>query len=90
MPQSVEGFPQYRWAHIVEGRERNAVGRPPDRISDPESLRAFCRFIYGGVYYGLEYNDNIGDFGVLLTVPLVGANRNSSGYSIVRVGESRQ
>ena len=89
-PQSVEGFPQYRWAHIVQGRGRNAVGRPTDRISDPDSLRACCRSIYGGVYYGLEYNDKIGDFGVLLTVPLVGANRNSSGFSIVRVGESPQ
>ncbi len=89
-PQFVEGFPQYRWAHVLDGRGRNAVGRPTERISDPDSLRACTHSMYGGVYYGLEYDDEIGESGVVLTVPLVGAYRGSSGFSIVRVGESPQ
>ena len=88
-PQFVEEFPQYRWAHVLDGRGRNAVGRPTDRISDPQSLRACAHSLYGGVYYGLEYNDEIGEKeGVVLTVPLVGSYRGSTSFSIVRVGES--
>jgi len=91
-PQFVEGFPQYRWAHVLDGRGRNAVGRPTERISDPEHLRSCTHSLYGGVYHGLNYSDvdDISEDGVVLTVPLVGAYRGSSGFSIVRVGESPQ
>jgi hypothetical protein len=90
-PQFVEGFPQYRWAHTLDGKGRNAVGRPTERISDPENLRACTNSVYGGVYHGIQYDTElVGDYGVMLTVPLVGAYRGSSGFSIVRVGESPQ
>jgi hypothetical protein len=46
--------------------------------------------MYGGVYYGLKYDEMQGEEGVLLTVPLVGAFRGSTSFSIVRVGESPQ
>ena len=40
-PQSVEGFPQYRWAHVLKGRGHNSVDRPGDRIQeDPQAWRA--------------------------------------------------
>mmetsp|Transcript_13024 Transcript_13024/g.21374 ORF Transcript_13024/g.21374 Transcript_13024/m.21374 type:complete len:265 (+) Transcript_13024:62-856(+) len=90
-PQFIEGFPQYKWAHVLDGRGRNAVGRPTERISDPANLRACTHSMYGGVYYGLEYSDEMaGDYGVLLTVPLAGPKRGSTGFSIVRVRESPQ
>mmetsp|Transcript_7265 Transcript_7265/g.10710 ORF Transcript_7265/g.10710 Transcript_7265/m.10710 type:complete len:291 (-) Transcript_7265:102-974(-) len=102
-PQFVEGFSQYRWAHVLDGRGRNAVGNPTERIqADPDNLRSCTHSIYGGVYYGLEYSDDDDDdgddvvyadgaaYGVVLTVPLVGAYRGSTGFSIVRVGESPQ
>ena len=58
-PQSVEGLPQYRWAHVLKGRGRNAVGRPGDRIQeDPQAWRECSHSIYGGTYYGLKYNNN--------------------------------
>ena len=89
--QFVEGFSQYRWAHVLDGRGRNAVGSPTERIKDPENLRSCTHSMYGGVYYGLEYSDDAAEgFGVVLTVPLVGAYRGSTGFSIVRVGESPQ
>lgn len=115
-PQFVETMPQYRWAHVLDGRGRNAIGKPTERISDPDSLKSCTHNIYGGVYYGLEYDDKfiMGDYdkddngdnrsniacdvttiyncqaGVVLTVPLVGAYRGSTSFSIVRVGESPQ
>lgn len=89
-PQFVENFSQYRWAHVLEGKGRNAVGRPTERIHDPEKLRACTHSMYGGVYYGLKYDEMQGDEGVVLTVPLVGAFRGSTSFSIVRVGESPQ
>ena len=92
-PQFVETFPQYRWAHVMDGRGRNAIGRPTERIQDADSFRSCTRSIYGGAYYGLEYNDDLLDNseeGVVLTVPLVGPYRGSTSFSIVRVGESPQ
>jgi len=54
--------------------------------------------MHGGVYYGLRYDEEDydainsstagGENGVVLTVPLVGAYRGSTSFSIVRVGES--
>jgi len=35
-PRFVEGLPQYRWAHVLEGPGRNAVGRMTERITEPE------------------------------------------------------
>ena len=86
-PNSVEGFPQYRWAHEVDGKKRNAVGRPTERITET-ALRQCSHSIYGGVYYGLNYEQIRGPYGVVLTVPLVGPLRGSSSFSIVRVDES--
>ncbi len=88
-PQFVETFPQYRWAHQLDGRGKNAVRE--DRISDPDNLKQCAHSLYGGVYYGLDYNgsEEMEDGGgVVLTLPLVGAYRGSTSFSIVRVGES--
>lgn len=103
-PQFVETMPQYRWAHVLDGRGRNAIGKATDRITDVEGLRLCTHNCYGGVYYGLEYDANNDDDnnendgitmdgrqkGIALTVPLVGAYRGSTSFSIVRVGESPQ
>jgi len=86
-PNSVEGFPQYRWAHEVVGKKRNAVGRPTERITET-SLRQCSHSIYGGVYYGLNYEQIKEPYGVVLIVPLAGPLRGSSSFSIVRVDES--
>lgn len=92
-PQFVEGLPQYRWGHVLKGRGRNAVGRGEDRISDPINMSKCTNNIYGGQYYGLDYDEDVPIFGekdtrVVLTVPLVGPGRGSTDLSIVRVGES--
>ena len=89
-PQFVETMPQYRWAHVLDGRGRNAVGRAVDRISDPDGIRSCTHSCYGGVYHGLNYDETMGQEGVVITVPLVGAYRGSTSFSIVRVGESPQ
>ena len=94
--QFIEGLPQYRWAHILDGRGFNAVGSANERIQEnPLMMRACTHSTYGGVYYGLKYeeeddDDDDGSNGVVLTVPLVGAYRGSTSFSIVRVGESPQ
>ena len=69
-------------------------------LLDPQNLKNCQHSIYGGVYYGLEYGVGVGagvgaedvenEEGVVLTVPLVGAYRGSTSFSIVRVGESPQ
>lgn len=93
-PQFVETMPQYRWAHVLDGRGRNAIGRATDRIIfDTGKMKSCTHYCYGGVYYGLKYDDDmkmLGEAGVVLTVPLVGAYRGSTSFSIVRVGESPQ
>ena len=89
-PQFVETMPQYRWAHVLDGRGRNAVGRAVDRISDPDGIRSCTHSCYGGVYHGLNYDETMGQGGVVISVPLVGAYRGSTSFSIVRVGESPQ
>lgn len=102
--QFVEGLAQYRWAHVLDGRGFNAVATANERIKeDPQIMRSCTHSIYGGVYYGLKYDydidndddDEEGDAGasnngVVITVPLVGAYRGSTSFSIVRVGESPQ
>ena len=90
-PQFVETMPQYRWAHVLDGRGRNAIGRVNEKISDSNGMRSCSHNLYGGVYYGLKYDPSkMGEGGVVLTVPLVGAYRGSTSFSIVRVGESPQ
>jgi hypothetical protein len=93
-PQFVETMPQYRWAHVLDGRGRNAVGRATDRIIfDAGKMKSCTHYCFGGVYYGMKYDGDmemLSEAGVVLTVPLVGACRGSTGFSIVRVGESPQ
>ena len=118
--QYIEYMPQYSWAHVCNGKGRNAIignGRNGDDkvVEDVEVMKAYTHSCYGGVYYGLNYDDimntmknrssgtnnnNINNNnnneeeeeeewkGVVLTVPLVGAYRGSTSFSIVRVGES--
>ena len=92
-PQFVEGMAQYRWAHVLPGNGRNAVGKADGRIEDRESLGRCFQRVFGGSYYGLNYSSlpSGGEYGagaVVLTVPLSGSGRGSSCFSIVRVGES--
>eukprot|EP00591_Stephanopyxis_turris_P000293 CAMPEP_0195521372 /NCGR_PEP_ID=MMETSP0794_2-20130614/18558_1 /TAXON_ID=515487 /ORGANISM="Stephanopyxis turris, Strain CCMP 815" /LENGTH=223 /DNA_ID=CAMNT_0040650911 /DNA_START=226 /DNA_END=897 /DNA_ORIENTATION=+ len=90
-PDYVEdGLGRYRWAHILKGRGHNAVGKATDPISDPSHLLACTNSCFGGQYYGVEYQAENDDAGVLLTVPIVGPGRGSSRIAIVRVGESPQ
>lgn len=100
-PQFVEGFPQYRWAHVLDGRGINAVGRGTDRIEEKDAMST-CRVdvVGSGSYYGIRYEDiptavddeydGSGGKGVALTVPLSGPGRGSTSLSIVRVGDSPQ
>lgn len=94
-PQFVESFAQYRWGHTLKGRGRNAVGRADERIVDPVGMRQCTHSIYGGQYYGLNYDTQVPkqemegqDRTIVLTVPLVGPGRGSTDLAIVRVGES--
>ena len=91
-PQFIEGRAQYRWAHVLPGRGRNAVGQAEERISDPDAMRRNTHSIYGGIYYGLSYESIPGndEDAVLLTVPMAGPGRGSTTVSIVRVAESPQ
>ena len=87
-PQFVEGFPQYRWAHVLDGRGINAIGRGQERIDEKEAMTSCKVTVQGsGDYYGIQYNS---DHPVVLTVPLVGPGRGSTSFSIVRVGDSPQ
>ena len=98
-PQFVEGFPQYRWTHILNGNGRNAIGRSPtDRLILDSNTRS--HYINGcGHYYGMSYIELVdtltapvptNPYGVYLSVPLVGPYRGLSSFSIVRVDESPQ
>ena len=84
----MEGFPQYRWAHVLDGRGINAIGRGQERIDEKEAMTSCKVTVQGsGDYYGIQYNS---DQPVVLTVPLVGPGRGSTSFSIVRVGDSPQ
>ena len=88
-PATIEdGMGRYRWGHQLRGRGRNAVGRPDEPISDPESQAECCHSTFGGQYYGDVYTQIENDPGVMLTVPVVGPGYGSSKFSVVRVGES--
>ena len=88
-PMYVEdGSGRYRWAHICKGRGRNAIGRPDEPIVDSENMLKHTHSCYGGQYYGDIYNGDYSEFGVVLTVPVVGPGRGGSRFSILRVGES--
>ena len=87
-PQFVEGFPQYRWAHVLDGRGINTIGQGQDRIDEKEAMTSCRVTVQGsGDYYGYQYDQ---DRPVVLTVPLVGPGRGSTSFSIVRVGDSPQ
>ena len=84
----MEGFPQYRWAHVLDGRNINAIGQGQDRIDEREAMTSCKVAVQGsGDYYGYQYDQ---DRPVVLTVPLVGPGRGSTSFSIVRVGDSPQ
>jgi hypothetical protein len=88
-PMYVEGA-QYKWAHVLKGNGRNAVGRPQETISDPVGLKTCVHDAFGGPYYGLEFDEDdpsIED-GVALVVPVMGPGRGGSRFNIVRVGDS--
>ena len=88
-PATIEdGMGRYRWGHQVRGRGRNAIGRPDEPISDPESQAECCHSTFGGQYYGDVYTEIENDPGVMLTVPVVGPGYGSTKFSVVRVGES--
>jgi len=91
-PASVEdGMGRYRWGHQVRGRGRNAIGRADQPICDPTNQLLHTHSCFGGQYYGIKYDPldrDVGDPGVLLTVPVTGPGYGSSKFSIVRVGES--
>jgi hypothetical protein len=86
-PTFIQGLPQYRWSHTLKGRGRNSVGRPEERILEPDRLRECSHSIFGGTYYGLLY-ENIPKEAVVLTVPTSGPGRGSTSLSLVRVAES--
>ena len=49
---------QYRWAHTLSGRGRNAVGRSIELIAeDMTAKQAHTHRIFGGTYYGLNYEE---------------------------------
>jgi len=83
-----DGSGRYKWAHILKGRGRNAIGRPEEPIDDKKNQRLCFNSCYGGQYYGDRYEEIENDPGVLLTVQVTGLGRGSSRLSIVRVGES--
>ena len=101
-PPYIEGLAQYRWAHVLAGRSRNAVGRPTERLVDTAALQTHAHKLYGGIYYGLSYNDIVNDwhpalYGTdpttalatpLLTLPMTGPGRGTTQLGIVRVAES--
>ena len=91
-PATIEdGMGRYRWGHQLRGRGRNAIGRADQPISDPDNQLKHTHSCFGGQYYGVRYDPNDeedGDPGVLLTVPVIGPGYGSSKFSIVRVGES--
>jgi hypothetical protein len=87
----VEGRAQYRWAHVLAGKGRNAVGPATERLGNPDAPQRPAHPLYGGMYYGLAYDELIPGYGenaVLLTVPLTGPGRGSTTLSMVRVAES--
>ena len=86
-PQFVEGFPQYRWAHVLDGRGINAIGRGQERIEEKGMTSCRVTVQGSGDYYGTPYDPK---HPVVLTVPLVGPGRGSTSFSIVRVGDSPQ
>ena len=90
-PAAIEdGMGRYRWGHQCNGRGRNGVGKSDEVIVDITSQQNSIHKCFGGQYYGMLYEDNPEDPGVMLTVPIVGPGCGGSKFSIVRVGESPQ
>ena len=86
-PAYVEGA-QYKWAHILKGRGRNALeNRPRQPIRDGGALSACAvACVGGGKYYGVRVEDE--GAGVVLTTPISGPGSGFTRLAIVRVGES--
>ncbi|KAL3788702.1 hypothetical protein ACHAW5_010565 [Stephanodiscus triporus] len=99
-PASVEdGSMRYRWGHACDGHGRNGIRTTSsswdEPFSDPERMRDCSHGCFGGVYYGMAYDEVLGllspsrdDPAVLLTVPIQGPGAGTSKFSIVRVSES--
>lgn len=91
-PMYCELCAQYKWAHVLKGRGRNAVGRPQEPIGfDPADLKACTHDAFGGSYYGMEFeyeDDPSIEDGVALVVPVTGPGRGGPRFNIVRVGDS--
>ncbi|KAL9182445.1 hypothetical protein ACHAXT_013097 [Thalassiosira profunda] len=99
-----DGSFRYRWGHICEGYGRNAIqtAKPDGGVTswdepfaDPQRLKEASHNVFGGVYYGRNYDeivDILANEGqetvVLLTMPVGGPGAGTSKFSIVRVGES--
>ena len=82
-----DGKGRYRWSHVLRGKNRNAVGRADETLSDPANQLQCTHSIYGGQYYGDPY-DASDEYGVLLTVQIRGPGHGSSRWQLVRVSES--
>jgi hypothetical protein len=68
-PDYIEGESRYRWAHVLRGNGRNAVGRANEPIVDSINQLKNTHPCYGGQYYGMKYElQDENDPGVLLTV----------------------
>ena len=88
-PVYTEGQGQYRWAHVLKGYGRNAVGRADQPIVDAVNQLKCTHSCFGGQYYGVRYDEDEDDYPrVLLTVPITGPGHGTSRICIVRVGES--
>jgi hypothetical protein len=93
-PASVEdGSARYRWGHVCDGRGRNGIRTATASggviswdapLSDPHLLGDCSHSCFGGVYYGMRYDEVLGllpppstdgdaaAVAVLLTVPIHG------------------
>ncbi|KAL3823385.1 hypothetical protein ACHAXA_008880 [Cyclostephanos tholiformis] len=104
-PASVEdGSMRYRWAHVCDGHGRNGIrtissegveNSRDSSFSDPLRMRGCAHDCFGGVYYGIGYEEVLDrlhpwtdDPAILLTVPIHGPGAGTSKFSIVRVEES--
>ena len=103
-----DGSFRYKWGHECDGFGRNAIQVATTRnsgklsgwdetFSDPERLKDCTHKSFGGVYYGMRYQDVVDTLSkqtdgeaqaVLLTVPINGPKSGTSKFSMVRVSES--
>jgi hypothetical protein len=86
-PSYVEG-PQYKWAHVLKGRGRNAVGRADARLDERAGLAQCVHSCFGGQYYGMRVPSEADGPSTWLTVPVAGPGSGSSRIALVRVRDS--